>query len=262
MDIGTHQLHIACLGTRSPTLVIETGLGEVFSTWDSIMETLSQEVRVCGYDRAGYGQSEAGPMPRHSQREAEELYRLLRLAGEEGPFILVGHALGALNLQVFAHLYRDDVAGLVLLDPFPLAWMKGEAYPELRSLFVQDAITMRAASIAACNSPDPKVQAQTVFLNAVVSECQQIFNATTSQLSAVGTFGDLPLIVIGATEIEPAFGIHAEGSRRFWNDESHSLAEKSTAGRFILAENSGHAIHLDQPQIVIYAILDLLQETP
>ena len=260
VDIGTHRLHIYCMGTRSPTVVIDTGVGNVYHSWESIMETLSQEVRVCAYDRAGYGQSEPGPLPRHSQRVAEELHSLLASAGEEGPFILVGHSLGGLNMQVYAHIYPKEVAGLLLLDPFPLAWMRGEVYPELRGIFSQDIVGIHEVALVAHNTPSSEAKGQRDFLTTINSEYAQLFGATTSQVNAISSFGDLPLIVIGATEADPAFGEYAESFRMFWNEESELLAKKSTAGKFTLAEMSRHCIHRDRPQVVIYAILDLIAQ--
>lgn len=74
--------------------MIDTGIGETYESWVSVMESLSRETRACAYDRARYGQSEPGPMPRDSQRSADELHLLLATSGEAGPFLLVGHSLG------------------------------------------------------------------------------------------------------------------------------------------------------------------------
>jgi pimeloyl-ACP methyl ester carboxylesterase len=90
VDIGTHRLYIHCTGTGRPTVVIDTGVGENYQSWESMIESLSRETRVCAYDRAGYGQSEPGPMPRDSQRAVDELHLLLANSGEDVPFFLLG----------------------------------------------------------------------------------------------------------------------------------------------------------------------------
>jgi hypothetical protein len=64
--------------------------------------------------------------------------------------------------------------------------------------------------------------------------------------------------VIGATEPDPGFGEYAQAYRQFWNEESKMLASKSEVGIFILAEGSSHHIHLDAPQVVIDAILEMI----
>lgn len=259
VDVGTHSLYIHCLGSGRPTIVIDTGIGETYETWESVIEPLSRETRVCSYDRAGYGQSEPGPMPRDSQRSADELHLLLVNSREDGPFLLVGHSLGALNMQVNAHSYPEGVTGLVLLDPPPLAWIMGEGFPELRELFNQEMIALREAADAASTSSDPDTAASAAYLNAIASENEQFFGQTGERVAAIHSFGELPLTVISATEPEPGFGEYAQAFRQFWNDESQTLAGKSGSGQFILAEGSSHHIHLDAPQVVIDAILEMMQ---
>lgn len=247
VDIGTHRLFIHCLGIGRPTIVIDSGLGENYKSWESIIKVLSRETRVCAYDRAGYGQSEPGPMPRDSQRAADELHLLLAVSGEEGPFLLVGHSLRGLNMQVYAHTYPEEANGLVLLDPSPLAWMMGEGFTELRALFNQEIIGLRKEADAVSASSDPDAEAIAGFLNAIASENEEFFGRTAEVVAAIDNFGELPLTVIGATEPDPGFGESAQGFRQFWNEESQALANKSGSGKFVLAEGSSHHIHLDAP---------------
>lgn len=261
IDIGTHKLHIYCLGAGSPAIVIDVGAGGSYTSWQHVQEQLAEDTRVCAYDRAGYGQSEPGPMPRDGRRAADELHRLLQNAGEEGPFLLVGHSLGGLNMQVFAASYPEQVAGVVLLDPSPLGWMMGDGFPELRDLFVQETAAMRAAADAARASSEPAEQAQAAFWEAVASEHEELFGQTAQQVGAISTFGRVPLLVIGATEPDSRFGDDSEAFRQFWNNESRKLATRSERGRFLLAEGSSHNIHLDAPQLVTDAVREMLLES-
>lgn len=260
VDIGTHRLHVYCIGAGSPAVVIDVGAGESYTSWQFTQEQLAQGTRVCAYDRAGYGQSEPGPMPRDSGRSADELHQLLLRLGEEGPFLLVGHSLGGLNMQVFAHRYPEQVVGLVLLDPSPLRWMMGEGFPELRELFVQETATMKIKAQAARASSEPEGNAQAAFWEALASEHEAIFGQTAQQVGAIRSFGQLPLIVIGATEPDPRFGESSAAFRQYWNDESRKLASGSERGRFVLAEGSRHQIHLDAPWLIIDAVREILQE--
>jgi pimeloyl-ACP methyl ester carboxylesterase len=198
-------------------------------------------------------------MPRDSQRAADELHLLLANAGEDGPFLLVGHSLGGLNMQVYASRYSKEVAGLILLDPSPLAWIAGEGFPKLRELFTQETKAQREAANEAKASSDPEAKAIAPFIDATASELEQFFGRTADEVAAIQSFGELPLTVIGASEPDPRFGEDAQAFRLFWNEESQALARKSTSGRFILAEGSGHYIYRDKPQIVIDAILDMFQ---
>jgi len=259
VDVGTHSLYIHCLGRGRPTIVIDTGLGESYESWVHVITTLSRQTRVCAHDRAGYGRSEPGPMPRDSQRAANELHLLLANSGEDGPFLLVGHSLGGLNMQVYASTYPEEVAGLFLLDPSPLAWMMGEGFPELRDIFNQQSAALREEADEVSASSDPDAIAIKPYMNATASEFEEFFGRTTDEVAAISSFGDLPLTVIGATEPDPSFGESGEAFRQFWNEESQLLARKSESGQFILAEGSSHHIHLDAPQVVIDAILEMIQ---
>lgn len=259
VDIGSHSLYIHCIGTGRPTVVIDTGVGETYESWESVTEPISRQTRVCVYDRAGYGRSEPGPMPRNSRRAADELHLLLEKSGEDGPFLLIGHSLGGLNMQVYAYSHPEKVVGLVLLDPSPLSWMTGEGFPELRELFNQASLAQREAAEAMKASSDPEAIAVAAFMDATASELEEFFKRTADEVAAIESFGKLPLIVIGATEPDPGFGEDGPAFRQFWNDESQALARKSASGQFILAEGSSHHIHLDAPQLVIDAVLELLQ---
>src|SRR3989304_541433 len=85
----------------------------------AVQESVSEFTGVCAFDRAGYGWSEAGPEPRTSQQIVDELKTLLDNAKIEGPYVLVGHSFGGLNMILFANENPDQVAGVVLLAYSP-----------------------------------------------------------------------------------------------------------------------------------------------
>src|SRR5438067_13079709 len=117
IDVGGYRLHINCVGTGSPTVVIEAGWGDSSGAWSSwVQPGVARTTRVCTYDRAGMGYSEPGPLPRTAERFAEELHALLSNAGESGPYVLVGHSLGGLPVRVFVSTYAANVAGVVLIE--------------------------------------------------------------------------------------------------------------------------------------------------
>jgi pimeloyl-ACP methyl ester carboxylesterase len=161
-------------------------------------------------------------------------------------------------MQLYAQSYPDEVTGLILLDPSPLAWMMGEGFQELSELFIEASTAFRDDADAASASSDPDARANAGYLNAVASEFEQFFGQTAKEVAAIHSFGKLPLTVIGATEPNPGFGEYAQAYRQFWNAESQRLADKSEAGKFILAEGSSHHIHLDTPQVVLDAVLEMI----
>jgi pimeloyl-ACP methyl ester carboxylesterase len=116
VDIGGHRLHLYCVGTGSPTVVLEAVAGGTSADWAWVQPEVAATTRVCAYDRAGRGWSDHGPGPRDARRVATELHTLLGNAGEPGPYVLVGHSLGGLFVRQFAAQYPDEVAGMVLID--------------------------------------------------------------------------------------------------------------------------------------------------
>lgn len=120
IDVGGYKLTLLARGQGTPTVVIEpgTGLAAVESgEWKAVCDEVAKKARVCLYDRAGLGTSDAAPMrPRTSRDIARDLHALLVNAKVPGPYVLVGHSIGGLNVRVFADMYPDDVAGVVLVD--------------------------------------------------------------------------------------------------------------------------------------------------
>lgn len=88
VDVGGFRLQLNCTGKGTPTVILESGLGDVLPEWERVQPRIAAFTRVCSYDRAGYGASDAGPMPRTSLEEADELHRLLKNAGERSPVVL------------------------------------------------------------------------------------------------------------------------------------------------------------------------------
>jgi pimeloyl-ACP methyl ester carboxylesterase len=116
VDVGGFRLHLNCAGSGRPTVVLDAALGGSSVSWALVQPEVARFTRVCSYDRAGFGWSDAGPMPRTAGQVAGELRALLERAGEAPPYILVGHSFGGLVVRIFASRYPDDVAGIVLVD--------------------------------------------------------------------------------------------------------------------------------------------------
>ncbi len=117
IDIGSHRLHLWCEGTGSPLVVLDSGAAVFSTSWRRILPELAETTRVCAFDRSGLGWSELGPEPFDGHQAADELRALLAAAGEELPFVYVGHSLGGMFGRIYYDRYPDDLAGLVLLEP-------------------------------------------------------------------------------------------------------------------------------------------------
>lgn len=131
IGVGSHRFQIHLEGKGAPAVVIDAGLADPLEKLRPLQDRIALVTRVITYSRAGYGRSEPGPLPRHSGREAAELKALIEKARIPGPYVLVGHSLGARNKQVFASRYPDAVAGMVLLGPPPRSFLLGPEYRDL-----------------------------------------------------------------------------------------------------------------------------------
>src|SRR5918994_919356 len=117
VDVGTNSLHINCLGEGSPMVILEAANLGMSAHWVRVQQLLAKTTRVCAYDRAGLGWSEAGPEPRDARQISSELHTLLNGAADtEGPYVLVGHSYGGLYARRYAARYSDETAGVVLVD--------------------------------------------------------------------------------------------------------------------------------------------------
>src|ERR687898_2199910 len=100
VDVGTHSLHINCLGEGSPTVILEAANLGMSAHCVRVQQLLAKTTRVCAYDRAGLGWSEAGPEPRDARHIVRELHTLLRNAGETPPFVLARASSGGMLVRV------------------------------------------------------------------------------------------------------------------------------------------------------------------
>jgi pimeloyl-ACP methyl ester carboxylesterase len=115
-DVGGHRLHLTCTGSGSPTVVLQSGLGQFSVNWARVAPAVAGTARVCVYDRAGQGWSDDAPSAQDGLQVAADLHTLLDRAGEPGPYVLVGHSIGGDHAMTYAARYPEQVAGMVLLD--------------------------------------------------------------------------------------------------------------------------------------------------
>jgi pimeloyl-ACP methyl ester carboxylesterase len=256
--VDDHRLRLVCSGEGTPAVVFDAGIGAGAESWAPVVELLAPHVRACAYDRAGYGRSDPGPFPRDSRTVARELHGLVEGAGIPRPFVLVGHSLGALNAQVYATLYPEDLAGLVLLDPPPRDWIAGREFEELRAMAEEMTAEWSRAAEDAARGPGAGAVRRSVFLNTLSSEHAEMFDTSAEQALDIESFGSLPLVVVASGVPNPMFGDNAEAFQSFWISQSRGLARRSREGRFVLAESCTHNLCADDPELVVDAILSLI----
>jgi pimeloyl-ACP methyl ester carboxylesterase len=119
VDVGGHRLHLDCVGSGTPAVILESGLGEAAAYWGWISTAVARDTKVCAYDRAGRGWSDPAAAAQDGIAVATDLHILLDRVHVTGPFVLVGHSSGAEYVRIFAGRYPEQVAGMVLLDGQP-----------------------------------------------------------------------------------------------------------------------------------------------
>jgi len=283
VDAGGHKMHINCFGQGSPTVILEAGMGDYSLTWAYVQPEVAGFARVCAYDRAGFGWSEPGPDPRTAAAEVEDLHRLLVNASVEGPYVLVGHSMGGMLARMYAHQYPDEVVGLVLVDSFHEERISRlpklrQATLDMRGQFRMftflssfGIMALAPRSIPNQGLPDDAyLQAQAVTatsgsLEMLLTELNLMEESSNEALALhMTTLGNLPLIVLSSGHGEEIPSLSDAENQQIWQElqtEQSELAALSSASTQIIADQSGHYIQLDQPDLVIGAIRQVVQAT-
>lgn len=228
VDIGGRRLNVYCTGRGSPTVVLEAGGGDDMLDWRYVQPLLAKQVRVCSYDRAGFGFSDPGPLPRDGSAIVGDLHALLARAGITGPFVLVGYSSGELYSRLYADRYLSDLAGLVFVEPAAEGdqEVKGHAAsPQVAAESAREAAIAKACAAASAHHPlqpndalygvcIPGVDQQLPdalnalivqqsrrpgWWNGYVSENVEAAPATLGEVrSEQRSYGNLPLVVVTA----------------------------------------------------------------
>lgn len=270
VDVEGHELHIDCAGRGSPTVVLEAASGATSAQWVRVQQQVSGITRVCAYDRAGMGWSEAGPDPRDSERVAGELHDLLGKAGIEGPYVLAGHSYGGLYVRAYAARYPDEVAGVALVesshpDQFERLPEARESYEQTRRLFAVAPWLARIGVVRLFGlnpAPPGLPKQQRAQIDALGSSTRQVtataeeFRATprtTDQARSLRSLGDKPLAVVSAGTQSCA-----------WLGLQDELAELSTDSVHRVVDGSTHVSVLydpDDAKITSEAVVGVVEAT-
>jgi pimeloyl-ACP methyl ester carboxylesterase len=294
VDIGGgRKMNIYCVGHGSPTVVLEAGLGDQINAWALVQPQISSRTRVCSYDRAGLGFSDASSRPGTSANAMDDLHRLLGAASIKPPYILVGHSLGGMYVRLYADEYRSEVAGLVLVDP--VSEEQGRRYNEIDSstktlndeyvarirdqclpAAVKGFETGSAIYKQCVGEPDPHFsaafnvalsanQSTVTHFQAVWSEWINVFTISSDQVRrARRSFGDMPLIVLSRVPFERQPNETREmrdAKNHLWMELHDDMARLSTRGINRVVPRAGHYIQFDQPGAAIAAVFEVLDQT-
>jgi len=273
VNLGTHNIHLYCVGTGSPTVVFESDLDQYGSlSWNSIQGETGKYTRACSYDRAGILWSEPGPLPRDGETIAGELGAVLDAAGEEGPYVLVGHAFGGAYVRIFAGQNPDDVCGMVLIE---------SSHPEMLTRFNEYGVVPEI--------PDRNIRPLILFLSHLGTPGRYKGNVydlppeiydpvqaflpesgitwfdekvespdTLAQAGHYEYLGGWPLIVLATSRPSPSLGDLAQKLDDLWLEMQRELLSLSENSEIRIYEG-GHYPQIQDPKVVIDAIQDVLE---
>lgn len=236
LDAGGHSLNMLIGGEGSPTVVFEAGFGAGLTSWATVQSNTAKFARTVSYDRAGLGQSEPGPKPRAAKQIAAELHTALQKAGIAPPYLLVGHSFGGIYARVFADMYPNEVAGMVLIDPSQEAfndWAK--THQEAQRVALDEQITKASQGVR--------------------DEAAEV-NASYALSRSTKVPAGIPVILLTAMKDDT---MPAE-VRKVWVQMHEDWIAKVPGGKHIMVENSGHFIQAEQPQVVLDAIKQVVDQ--
>jgi len=298
VDVGGRRMHLVESGAGTPVVVLESGIAASCLNWTNIQAEVARFTRVCSYDRASLGWSDSAQTPRVTSHLVEELHELLKAANLPGPYVLAGHSYGGMLVRAYAARYPDEVAGLVLVDPLPpREWMRpSEEQARILGWGVRLArrgallarlgiVRMSLRMLSAGGRTIPKLVARLSSgraestLSRLVGEVQKMPRETWPMIRAHWCqpkgflamseyFKSLPRSAAEAAACSepspdiPVVVLSAANCTSAQLAEHAAMAHHSSRGRHIVAEKSGHWIHLDEPDLVLDAIREILKTAP
>jgi pimeloyl-ACP methyl ester carboxylesterase len=294
VDIGGgRHMNLLCEGHGTPTVILEAGAGASLSSWMRFQDRVAVHTRVCSYDRAGYGHSDASPKALTAANVTADLQRLLTAAALAPPYVMVGHSLGGMYVRHFAATYPGQVAGLVLIDPFTEEQSRRywQIDPDSKDQYDREVARLRDCAVLAKTNfndedetrygcigsrPDPRfdaefyaayaaTRARVEYFEANLSETLNMLSLSPFQMFDVErSLGNMPLIVLtrtpqaGAADETKERRVLREARNAILIDLHDDVAAFSMRSENRVIEGAGHAIHVDKPELVEAAIVEVL----
>jgi pimeloyl-ACP methyl ester carboxylesterase len=273
-------------GDGAPVVVFEAGSWDIGLTWSPVQDRVSATTQTVSYDRAGLGRSEASYEPRTPGQMVAELRRLLATVEAPPPYVLVGHSFGALVVRLFAHLFPDEVAGLVLVDGAHEDQV--DRFPEpiqeaMSAMEAQAPATLDGLRTLLGSGPDPAAvpvpsglppEVRTAYaellianpsaVDGIAAETHWLERSRVEVRTAdIRSLGDLPVVVIRHGVPQPVPGLSDEVNAAYeeaWVAVQADLAGQSSRGRVVVAEGAGHDVHHEAPDLVAEQVIAVVEE--
>jgi pimeloyl-ACP methyl ester carboxylesterase len=280
------------LSSGLPSVILESGIAASSLNWRAVQAEVAKFARVCSYDRSGLGWSDLCDQPCTPASLAVQLHAMLEAARVAPPYVLVGHSFGGLIVQAFAAKYREQTAGLVLVDPLdPAEWtpLTEEQQRIIRhgiALSRRGALAARLGVVRVCvnlllagNRFVPRLAAKSwsgkasEVTDRIAGQIRKMAPETWPLVAAhwmqpkcfegmarhfeclaesIRQMANAPMLDVPVTLLSGKLNPHPTNPRAY----SERI---STQARFVVAEKSGHWIQLDEPELVVNSIRELVE---
>jgi len=279
IDAGARRLHVVCIGGGSPVVVFEPpGFGNALS-FSEAREMLARRMRVCSYDRAGAGWSDAGPDPLSIGTLADDALRVIDTVSPGARAVVVASSVGGFTAELLARRHPERVAALVFLDAGSSGVLaNAEPLVPWTKLRLACAVAPAIARLGVIRLADPFAiepsKSETRARSAAVTYRPGVWDTLCAIVRgfpqsrddfarAPPLRADIPLVVLSAESrrgLAPPFLDSAVADLQPLMQKAHrSLAEGSSRGTWRIVPGSDHLIAGSQPQAVVDAVYDVIR---
>jgi pimeloyl-ACP methyl ester carboxylesterase len=291
IDIGGYRLHTHCVGRGRPIVLLESGIAASSLSWSVVQPAIAGFTRVCAYDRAGLGWSDAALGPRTFSRIVDELTAVLDAVAGGERYVLVGHSFGSFVVRAYAARHPERVEGLVLVDP-AVEWLLatperarllrgGRQLSRVGAWLAHLGVVRLCLSLLTGGAPAAPRQFVKIFGSTAASTLERLVGEVRKLPPSVypvvqahwcqpkcfyamaDHLGVLQRDAAAIASVKPPADVPvtviSSGSQPRTQLEAHRrLADASTAGRHIVAARSTHWVQFDEPELVVQAVRDLV----
>ena len=276
VKVQKHRLLTNVTGQGTVTVVLDSDINTPMQQWNKLRDSISNEVKVFTYERAGYGWSEASSDEGNMDQAVKDLRSALKKTAAS-PFILVGHGYGGLVMTKFAKEYPEEVIGVILIDSINEKQIGSEVFLNKVNSDIKKAKLMKCGSYIGVTRLFNKLKllkSDENLLNNISEESKELFSAmsvTTKQNDAIfnelnrlkaykdnvqvpGLLGDKSLIVVTAIK-----DLSSEEIKNTKINYGKDLLQMSTKGEQLIIEDSGTYVHLEKTEVITSAVKTILK---
>jgi pimeloyl-ACP methyl ester carboxylesterase len=292
------KINLVCQGPNqgpsqdqgAPAVILTAGAGDWSASWNAVQPLVARTMRVCAWDRPGFGHSDPSPAPQSAANLAEDLAAALKAANIPAPYVLVAHSAGVFETLQFADRHRGDVAGLVLVDPSlpDMVSRVGAISPAAQAMLRGDLANRAGAYQRCAANPAAPSPADTGICFRLPDHARPLaehFAARDHDAARLSTraslfaqfeinarlmndpvrhYGNLPLAVL-TSEKTPVAALPVDlparaALEKLWNSGHDEMAALSRRGSNRVVPGAGHQIQLEQPGVVADAIARVTEQ--